>query len=252
MFDLTGRVAIVTGGSGYLGRSHAVHLARAGADIVVADVREADETVAAVKAEGREAVWIRTDVSDAGSTAAMADQVAERFGRIDILVNNAAIVAGIQKPWTDITPEEWRRNIDVDLTGMFLCARAVYPKMAENGYGRIVNISSGTMVMGMPNFLHYVSAKAGVIGFTRSLATEVAVSGVTVNAVVVGFFPHDFGGGIEGVEELTQMVMGMQAVKRVGEPGDLSPAVVFLASEESRWITGQALAVDGGLVRSGG
>ena len=252
MFDLTDRVAIVTGGSGYLGRSHATHLARAGAHVAIADVRPADETLAAVKAEGREAVWIHTDVSDATSTTAMAGQVAERFGRIDILVNNAAIVAGIQKPWTDITPEEWRHNIDVDLTGMFLCARAVYPKMAENGYGRIVNISSGTMVMGMPNFLHYVSAKAGVIGLTRSLATEVAPSGVTVNAIVVGFFPHDFGGGIEGVEELTQMVMGMQAVKRIGEPGDLSPAVVFLASEESRWITGQALAVDGGLVRTGG
>ena len=91
-----------------------------------------------------------------------------------------------------------------------------------------------------------------MIGFTRSLATEVAADGITVNAVLVGFFPHDFGGGIEGVEELTQAVLGMQAVKRVGGPEDLSPAIVFLSSEESRWITGQALAVDGGLVRSGG
>lgn len=252
MFDLTGRVAVVTGGSGYLGRSHAVHLARAGADVAIADIRPADETVAAVEAEGRVAFSVETDVADAESTKAMAAAVAERFGRIDVLVNNAAIVAGIQKPWTEITPEEWRRNLDVDLTGMFLCARAVHPFMAARGYGRIVNISSGTMVMGMPDFLHYVSAKAGVIGFTRSLATEVAADGVTVNAVVVGFFPHDFGGGIQGVEELTGAVLGMQAIKRVGEPADLSPAVVFLASEESRWVTGQALAVDGGLVRSGG
>lgn len=252
MFELTDQVAIVTGASGFLGRSHAVHLARAGARIVVADIADGSETVAAVEEAGSTASWIETDVSDMASLEKMTSQVVAEYGRIDVLINNAAIVAGIQKPWTDITPEEWRRNIDVDLTGMFLAARAVHPAMASRGYGRIVNISSGTMVMGMPHFLHYVSAKAGVIGFTRSLATEVAADGITVNAVLVGFFPHDFGGGIEGVEELTQAVLGMQAVKRVGGPEDLSPAIVFLSSEESRWITGQALAVDGGLVRSGG
>lgn len=252
MFGLVDRVAIVTGGSGFLGRSHSLHLARAGADVVVADVRDGSATVAAVEEAGGKAVWIETDVSDWASVQEMAEQVRDRFGRIDILVNNAALVSDIQKPWTEITPEEWRRNIDVDLTGMFLCARAVHPAMKEQGYGRIINISSGTMAMGMPMFLHYVSAKAGVIGFTRSLATEVGPEGITVNAIIVGFFPHDFGGGIKGVEELTQMVLGMQAIKRVGQPEDLSPIIVFLASEEARWITGQGIAVDGGLVRAGG
>jgi 3-oxoacyl-[acyl-carrier protein] reductase len=252
MFDLTNRVAVVTGGSGYLGRSHSVHLARAGARIVVADVREGAETVAAVEEAGGKAIWMETDVTSWDSVQEMARQTVEEFGRIDVLVNNAALVSDIQKPWTDISPEEWRRNIDVDLNGMFLCARAVHPAMAEQGVGRIVNISSGTMAMGMPMFLHYVSAKAGVIGFTRSLATEVGPEGITVNALLVGFFPHDFGGGIQGIEEMTEMVVGMQAIKRVGQPEDLSPIVVFLASEEARWITGQAIAVDGGLVRSGG
>lgn len=252
MFDLTGQVAVVTGGSGFLGRSHAVHLARAGATIVVADLADGSETVDAVQQAGGRATWVEVDVTDPDALASMAQQVSADEGRLDILVNNAALVAGIQKPWTEIAPEEWRRNLDVDLTGMFLAARAVHPVMAERGYGRIINISSGTMVLGMPNFLHYVSAKAGVVGFTRSLATEVAADGITVNALLVGFFPHDFGGGIAGVEELTDAVVGMQAIKRVGDPADLSPAVVFLASEEARWITGQAIAVDGGLVRSGG
>jgi 3-oxoacyl-[acyl-carrier protein] reductase len=252
MFDLTDRVAVVTGGSGYLGRSHAVHLARAGAKIVVADIADGAGTVSAVEDAGSEAIWIEADVTDSSALQAMASATLDRFGRIDVLVNNAALISDLQKPWTEISPDEWRHNIDVDLTGMFLAARAVYPAMAEKGYGRIINISSGTMMMGQPMFLHYVSAKAGVIGFTRSLATEVGEAGVTTNAIIVGFFPHEFGGAIEGVEELTQMVVGMQSVKRVGQPDDLSPIIVFLASEEARWITGQSIAVDGGLVRSGG
>ena len=251
MFSLKDNVAIVTGGSGYLGTSHAVHLATAGAKLVIADIRDGSDTVAAVEAAGSEAIWVETDVTDWDSTQAMAARTVEQFGRIDILVNNAALIADM-KPWTAITQEEWRKNLDIDLGGMFNCARAVYPFMTERNYGRIVNISSGTMMMGQPMYLHYVSAKAGVIGFTRSLATEVGGDGITVNAIIVGFFPHDFGGAIVEVEELTQMVVGMQAVKRVAKAEDLSPTVVFLASEEARWVTGQAIAVDGGLVRAGG
>lgn len=249
MFSLQDRVAIVTGGSGYLGRSHAVHLARAGARLVIADIRDASETVAAVKEAGSEAVWVETDVADFDSTQAMAAETVELYGRIDILINNAAIVSGIQKPWTMISPEEWRTNLDVDLAGMFLSARAVHPTMVAQGYGRIINISSGTIMLGQPMMLQYVSAKGGVLAFTRSLATEVGGEGITVNALLVGFFPHE---AIESAEQLTEMIVGMQAIHRVGQPEDLSPAIVFLASEEARWITGQALAVDGGLVRAGG
>jgi len=136
---------------------------------------------------------------------------------------------------------------------MFVCARAVFPAMREQRSGRIINISSGTMVLGFPNFLPYVSAKAGVIGFTRSLASEVGEYDINVNAIIVGLFPHEFAGiPPEAMEQMTQQVIAMQALKRVGDPNDLSRVVVFLASDDSRWITGQAIAVDGGLVRAGG
>ncbi len=250
MGRLDQRVAVVTGGAGYLGSSHALCLAAEGAAIVIADVADGSELAGSITAAGGKALAVNCDVTDEGSIAQMVDATLSEFGRIDILVNNAAIVNDIQKPWTEITPEEWRRSIDVDLTGMFLCSRAVHPAMQEGGYGRIINISSGTVVMGFPNFLHYVSAKSGAVGFSRALATELGADEITVNAILVGLFPHD----IEGVDMTAalEMCKAAQAIKRVGQPEDLSPTVVFLASPDAAWITGQSIAVDGGLVRSGG
>ncbi|MGK2850876.1 MAG: SDR family oxidoreductase [Candidatus Limnocylindrales bacterium] len=183
-------------------------------------------------------------------TKAVAQRGAARRFRANLLLVGVVDTPS-QKPWTEFTPEEWDRNLAIDLKGMFICARAVYPTMQQQQSGRIVNISSGTMMIGMPNFLPYVSAKAGVIGFTRSLATEVGGDNITVNAVIVGLYPHEIA-GLDNMEAMTEMVKGMQALKRIGQPDDLSPAVVFLASDDARWITGQAIAVDGGLVRSGG
>lgn len=248
---LEGKVAIVTGAAGYLGLAHSVHLAREGARVVVTDIIDGQKTVDAVTEAGGEAIFQRVDVTSWDDVQRMADDTRAEYGRIDILVNNAALVANIQKPWTEFTPDEWDRNLAVDLKGMFMCARAVYPTMKQQHSGRIVNISSGTMMIGMPNFLPYVSAKAGVIGFTRSLATELGADNITVNAILVGLFPHEIA-GLDNMEAMTEMVMGMQALKRVGQPDDLSPTVAFLASDDAGWITGQAIAVDGGLVRSGG
>jgi NAD(P)-dependent dehydrogenase (short-subunit alcohol dehydrogenase family) len=249
--QLVGKVAIVTGAAGYLGTSHCLHLARAGAKVVVTDIVDGQATVNAVKQAGGEAMFVRVDVTSTEDTQRMAAEALKAYGRIDILVNNAALVAGSQKPWTEFTAEEWDRNLAVDLKGMFLCARAVFPAMQKQQSGRIINISSGTVKLGFPNLLPYVSAKAGAIGFTRTLATELGPHNITVNAILVGLFPHDIA-GFENMGEISAQVLAMQALKRIGKPDDLSPSVVFLASDAGGWITGQAIAVDGGLVRSGG
>ena len=243
---LEGKVAIVTGAAGYLGMAHSVHMAREGARVVVTDIIDGQKTVDAVTEAGGEAIFQRVDVTSWDDVQRMADDTRAEYGRIDILVNNAALVANIQKPWTEFTPDEWDRNLAVDLKGMFMCARAVYPTMQQQRSGRIVNISSGTMMIGMPNFLPYVSAKAGVIGFTRSLATELGTDNITVNAILVGLFPHEIA-GLDNMEAMTEMVMGMQALKRVGQPDDLSPTVAFLASPDAAYITGAVIPVDGGL-----
>lgn len=249
--QLVGKVAIVTGAAGYLGTSHCLHLARAGAKVVVTDIVDGQATVNAVKQAGGEAMFVRVDVTSTEDTQRMAAEALKAYGRIDILVNNAALVAGSQKPWTEFTAEEWDRNLAIDLKGMFLCARAVFPAMQKQQSGRIINISSGTVKLGFPNLLPYVSAKAGAIGFTRTLATELGPHNITVNAILVGLFPHDIA-GFENMGEISAQVLAMQALKRIGKPDDLSPSVVFLASDAGGWITGQAIAVDGGLVRSGG
>jgi len=251
---LEGKVAIVTGAAGYLGTSHCLHLAREGARVVVTDIVDGQKTVDAVKKTGGEAIFIQVDVSKWEDTQRMAEETLKVYGRIDILINNAALTANIQKPWTEFTPEEWDRNLAVDLKGMFLCARAVFPAMERQQFGRIVNITSGTISLGSPNLLPYVSAKAGVVGFTRSLATEVGAHNITVNAILAGLYPHEVAGdrGFENMDAISSFIVAMQALKRVGKPEDLSPSVVFLSSDESGWITGQVIAVDGGLVRSGG
>jgi len=250
MGRLDERVVIVTGAAGHLGRSHSLKLAAEGAAVVVADIADGQPVVDEVVAAGGRAIAVTTDVADEASVKEMVDATLSEYGRIDALINNAAIVNGIQKPWTEITPEEWRRNIDVDLTSMFLCSRAVYPAMKARNYGRIINISSGTVVLGFPNFLHYVSAKSGAVGFSRALASELGPDNITVNTIMVGLYPHELP-GID-IETITEQCKAMQAIKRVGQPEDLSAAIAFFVSEDAGWITGQAIAVDGGLVRTGG
>lgn len=250
---LEGRVAIVTGAAGFLGASHALHLAREGAKVVVTDVVDGRETVEAIREAGGDAVFQELDVTDWERARAVVAATVKSLGRLDILVNNAALTQGLMKPWTEFSPEEWDRNLAVDLKGMFVCARAVFPVMREQRYGKIINISSDTILAGFPNVLPYASAKAGVIGFTRSLATEVGEYEINVNTILVGFFPHSFPGiPAEALEQITQHVVSRQAFKRSGRPEDLSPVVVFLASDDARWITGQAIAVDGGSNRTGG
>ncbi len=241
---LKDRVAIVTGAAQGIGRAIAEKLHGEGATVAVADVDREGAEKAAESLERGDAIEV--DVSSEDSVRALVDRVLEEHGKIDVLVNNAAIVPFV--PWDDVDIEHWRRIIDTNLTGVYLCSRAVYPPMRDAGYGRIVNIASNTVLAGTPNMAAYVAAKGGVWGFTRALATELGPSGITVNAVAPGLT------ATEGVldsphKEAFEFVQSLQAIPRRGESEDIAPTVAFLCSEEAGWVTGQMIAVDGGHTR---
>lgn len=245
---LRDRVAIVTGAGGDMGRAIAVRYAQEGARVVVAEIlkEQADQTAAAVCAAGGEALALATDVADRAATEAMARQTFERFGRIDVLVNCAARFGTVErKPFEEITDEEWDDCMAVNLRGMWLCCRAVFPYMREQRYGRIINISSGTVFGGTPQFLHYVTSKAGVIGLTRALANEVGDHGITVNTIAPGL-TFTRGAKQHFKEEYFETLASHTALKRVQKPADLVGTFVFLASDASAFMTGQAVLVDGG------
>jgi len=247
---LEGRVAIVTGGGHGIGKAYCRALAREGARVVVAEIdpKAAEETSALVRDEGSEALAVPTDVADEASARAMAQATVERFGRIDVLVNNAAVFATIpisRVPIEEISVAEWDRVMAVNLRGVFLACRAVLPAMKAAGSGRIINISSGTAFNGSATRIHYVASKAGVLGFTRTLAREVGPHGITVNAVAPGSTLSEE----HPTDETVRMRLGSvhgRALARLELPDDLVGAVIFFASDESAFITGQTLVVDGG------
>lgn len=245
MSSFSGRTAIVTGAAQGIGAAIAANLADAGATVVVADIN-AEGAAAVAKKLGDPSFAVIADVGDPDSVAALHTAVTDRTGRIDILVNNAAIVPFIA--WDDVDFDSWRRVIRVNLDGVYLMCRASSDVMRARGYGRIVNIASNTFFAGTPNMAPYVAAKGGVIGFTRALATELGPYGITVNAVSPGLTAS------EGVmssphAEAFDFVGTLQALKRRAAPDDIAPAVTFLASEEAGWITGSTVNVDGGHVR---
>jgi 3-oxoacyl-[acyl-carrier protein] reductase len=241
---LEGRVAIVTGGGGGLAEGICARLASDGAAIATVDVsREKAERVAdVVKATG--AMAVEADISDRRSVEAMADEVARGLGRVDILVNNAAIYP--RRAWTEIEEEEWDRVMAVNLKGYFLCARAVYPLMKEQGRGNIVNVASITFFIGWTLLLDYVASKGGIVGFTRTLAREVGPDGINVNAVAPGAFPTDAEKIHPDQEGYNRWVLEQQSIKRRGTPEDVGNLVAFLASDASSFITGQTIGIDGG------
>jgi NAD(P)-dependent dehydrogenase (short-subunit alcohol dehydrogenase family) len=247
---LKGRVAIVTGAARGIGQAYCLALAREGANIVAADILSCVETVATVQQAGGEALGVTTDVADAQSTQAMAAQTLQRFGRIDILVNNAAVYGGLKlTPFEGIPEAEWDRVMAVNVKGLWLCCKAVIPPMKQQGKGKIINISSDTIWMGVPLFLHYVTSKGAVCAFTRALARELAGTGIAVNTITPGYTMTEAAQGLadpETVARLRAWVVDQQIIKRNEEPADLAGTVVFLASDDSDFITGQTINVNGG------
>ena len=240
---LADRVVIVTGGAQGIGRAIAQRLHEEGAQIVVADLQGAEEAAAELGGLG-----VRVDVSSEADTGAMAAAALERYGRIDGLVNNAGIYSSLEpKPFEQIGVDEWRKVYDVNVMGMFLATRAVVPAMRAAGYGRIVNIASGTPYKGVPFLLHYVTSKGAVVTMTRAIAKEVAGDGILINTVAPGFTMSD---GVLAnpvqVEKLQEISLKARLIQRDQFPGDIVGAVAFFCSPDADFITGQSLVVDGG------
>jgi 3-oxoacyl-[acyl-carrier protein] reductase len=246
---LKDKVAIVTGGGVGLGKAYSQALAKEGARVVVADLQEAEakKVAADIKQSGGEALAVYVDVTSVEKTQAMAQAALQAYGRIDILVNNAGLYSALKKKnFMEIDPEEWDRVMAVNVKGLFLCVKAVYPSMKQQKKGKIINISSGTILGGTPLFLHYVSSKAGVIGFTRALAREVGGDNICVNSIMPGLTIS--GSNQEGVTTPEQLAdrRRRRCFQRDQYPQDLVGTVIFLASDDSDFMTGQSISVDGG------
>ena len=249
--SLAGKVVVVTGAARGLGREYARHLARQGALVTAADIRDVDETVAEITADGGRALAVTVDVGDETSTAAMAAATVDAFGRIDGLVNNAALYGGLSGGRFDQLPEsDWQKVMDINVAGVWRCCKAVVGPMRESGRGSIVNIASLAAVYGLPFALHYATSKAAVIGMTRALARELGRDWIRVNAVapsaVMTEGTAEFFG--DKLDKAKDVIAAGQSLQRNLETGDLSGTIAYLLSDASEFVTGQTLMVDGGTV----
>jgi len=247
-YDLEGRVIIVTGGGTGIGMVYSRKLAEAGAKVVLADIaaEDADRVADEIRESGGDALSITTDVKDEAMVEKMASLTIEKYGQVNGLINNASMMSVLPRgDWFNIPPDEWDSVMQVNLKGIFLCCRAVYPHMRNQGGGRIVNISSSRIWEGQPNRLHYTTSKAGVIGLTRALAREVGGDNIGVNAVTPGFTLS----ATQIASSSSNYMAGRdegKCFKRPQVPDDLVGTVLFLLSDASAYMTGQTLNVDGG------
>lgn len=244
--ELSDKVAIVTGASRGIGRATALALAAAGAHLVVNYARSsaaADEVVAQIMDNGGSAIALQADASQADQVDALVKATMDKWGRVDVLVNNAGITRDTLL--LRMKPEDWQAVIDLNLTGVFLCTRAVSKIMLKQRSGRIINIASVAGLMGNPGQANYSAAKAGVIGFTKTIAKELAARGITVNAIAPGFIKTDMTENLSNTEEILKFI----PLGRYGQPEEIAGAIRFLAADPAAaYITGQVLTVDGGMV----
>lgn len=247
MKRLEKRVAIITGAGQGIGRAIALGLAREGAKIVIADVNAegANSVKGEIEAGGGTALAIRTDVSDEASVQGMVQKSLDEFGRLDILINNAGIypVSSVE----EMREEDWDRVIGTNLVGAFLCSKAVVTQFLKQGNGRIISMTSGRAFQGAKNGAHYAASKAGIIGFSKSLALELARHGITVNVICPGVTDTAQPRGHQTEQELYAQAQKVP-LGRIGQPEDLVGPAIFLASDAARFITGQTLLVNGGSI----
>lgn len=244
-FGLKGKVVVITGAAGGLGRQFALGFAAEGCKVVVADVQleGVEETARMVQAAGGQALAVKVDVTSKTSASEMASAAVAAFGGIDVLVNNAAIYATLKRAkFTDIDEADWDRVMNVNVKGCWIVSAAVFPHMSAGG--SIVNIASATVFSGSPMWMHYVASKSAVIGMTRVMAKEVGEKGITVNAIAPGFTLTD--ASLSLIENAENYGVDRGALKRASQPDDIVGAAIFLASNRSDFITGQTLVVDGG------
>ncbi|TWT28158.1 3-oxoacyl-[acyl-carrier-protein] reductase [Planomicrobium sp. CPCC 101110] len=247
MTNLTGKTAIITGASRGIGAEIARKLADAGAKVVVnysGSQEKAESVVADIQANGGEALAVKADVSDADAVKAMVDETLKAFGSVDILVNNAGITR--DNLMMRMKDDEWDDVINTNLKGVFICTKAVTRQMMKQRSGRIINIASIVGVMGNAGQANYVAAKAGVIGLTKTTARELASRNITANAVAPGFITTDMTDKLS--EDIQKAMLSQIPLGRFGKPEEVAKATLFLASEDSSYMTGQTLHLDGGMV----
>lgn len=247
MFDLTGKVALVTGASSGMGRSTAMALAMQGAKVVAAARRmeKLQALVAEIKSRGKEAIAVQMDVTKRADVDNAVGIAVKEFGKLDILVNNAGVLD--YSPFLDMKEESWDKIIDTNLKGYFYCAQAAGKEMAKTKWGRIVNIASiasGGVGVGYPMLTHYVASKGGIIGLTEALAQELGPMGITVNAIGPGGITTEMTTGM--TDEQLKGLTTRLPIKRMGTPEEIAAAVVYFVSEEAAYTTGATLYVDGG------